>query len=185
MDKNKSFTLIELIIVVVIIALFSGLLLANYNNFAQEKKLETEANKLVAVLELAKKKANAGDRTAVIGSCLGDLTGYRVRLDNVSRGSSKYTLRMICSENPTNPPLATYILPTDFEISKTDPSIPDRIIYFHFNTLNSGVTTNNDDPLVNQIFSIWLKNDTLGKCQKISVDEITELITVEKNDTCT
>jgi len=61
MLNKKSFTLIELLIVVTVIGLFSGLSIAYYNNFTNEKKLEAGADQVYNVLELAKKKTSSGD----------------------------------------------------------------------------------------------------------------------------
>ena len=61
MDKSKGFTLIELIVVMGILSIFSGIFLARYNENASQLKLKNEAKKLIDVLELAKKKALNGD----------------------------------------------------------------------------------------------------------------------------
>ena len=81
MKISNAFTLIELLIVVTIIGLFSGLSLAYYNNFGEQAKLKEETRKLVDVLELAKKKADAGDTPT---SCGSGFSGYQVTVNNNS-----------------------------------------------------------------------------------------------------
>lgn len=108
MVRNKflnGFTLIEIIIVVAIIILFSGLSLVYYNNFNEQTKLKEEARKLVDVLELAKKKASSGDTPT---SCEGGFNGYRVDVN-----ANSYSLSSCCGGicNTTSP-VTTYNLPT-------------------------------------------------------------------------
>ncbi len=106
---NHSFTLIELLIVVVTILIFSGFSLAFYNRFTEEKKLEDEARKLVNVLELAKKKASASD----VGnySC-NNFSGYRVSIQSTS-----YRFILCCSEDCNiNYPIQNYNLSSNMQI---------------------------------------------------------------------
>lgn len=66
-SSTNGFTLVELIVVTVIIALFSSLALASINAFTNEKHLSNETKKIMTILELAKSKSNSGDR-ALCGS---------------------------------------------------------------------------------------------------------------------
>lgn len=63
-----GFTLIELIIVTVIIALFASMSLATINRFTSEKQLENESKKIISVLELIKTKTNAADATLCLSN---------------------------------------------------------------------------------------------------------------------
>lgn len=85
---SKSFSLLELIIVISIVLLFSGLLLAQYGNFIEQSRLKTEANKLREVLELAKKKTTARE---IVGTCITGFNGYKVDVQ-----PSGYTLLSCC-----------------------------------------------------------------------------------------
>ncbi len=93
MDKNKimnksGFSLVEILIVVTIIIIFSGLTLASYNHYNQKKELEATAQKISDILELAKKKAITGGQT-----CSDILRGYQVKfLDATS-----YELDEVCT----------------------------------------------------------------------------------------
>lgn len=63
MDKNnkRGYTLVEILIVITIIAFFSGLSIAAFNIVSNQKLLEGETRKFVEILELAKKKTLSGD----------------------------------------------------------------------------------------------------------------------------
>ena len=90
MEANKrAFTLLELLVSIAVILLFSALTLAYYNRQTAAKKLVEDADNLVDVLELAKKKAISGD----IGSeesC--DFKGYSVTFSGTT-----YTLKLMCT----------------------------------------------------------------------------------------
>lgn len=58
--KKRSFTLIEILISITIVILFSGITLAYYNNFTEDQKLKSESKRLISVLALARKSASAG-----------------------------------------------------------------------------------------------------------------------------
>lgn len=62
----QGFTLIELIVVTVIIALFSSISLSTINQYTNEKQLKNETKKVMTILELTKSKTNSADRS----SCL-------------------------------------------------------------------------------------------------------------------
>ena len=70
--------MLELIIVITIVLLFSGLLLAQYGNFIEQSRLKTEAKKLRDILELAKKKTNVKEGT----TCLIGFEGYEISVRN-------------------------------------------------------------------------------------------------------
>ncbi len=102
MYKSKDgFTLIELIVVVLIMAIVTGMTLAVFSNFTEDRKLTKEVEKLRDVLELAKKKATDSE---IVGDCK-KFSGYRV-----SVGSSSYTLNILCS--PVPPTLVSNLVQT-------------------------------------------------------------------------
>ncbi len=87
-NQKKGFTLIELIIVVATVLLFSGLLLTQYGNFIEQARLKNEANKLKDILELAKKKTTEKE---IIGTCISGFDGYLVNI-----ASNGYVLSFCC-----------------------------------------------------------------------------------------
>lgn len=78
---NRSFTLIEILVTVTIILLFTGLSIPRYNTYTQQLKLKSEAEQIADVIELAKKKAISSELYDL--NCT-DFTGYRVTLNNTS-----------------------------------------------------------------------------------------------------
>lgn len=108
--NKKSFTLIELIIVVGIITIFTGISLASYNTFNDQAKLKTETQKFADILELAKKKAASSDSPV---AC--QLTSYKV----IAGASSSYTFQRCCVTSGCST-LSTYnISPLIFATNKT------------------------------------------------------------------
>lgn len=97
---RSGYTLVELIIVITIILLFSGLLLPQYNNYIEQSKLKTGAQKLADVLSLAKKKTMAKD---TINTCVNNFTGYQVMLDQ-----NQYVLYYCCAGNCSFSTINTY-----------------------------------------------------------------------------
>ncbi|MFN4212441.1 MAG: Tfp pilus assembly protein FimT/FimU [Microgenomates group bacterium] len=153
---KNSFTLIELLLVITIISLGIGTGLAMYNSFTEEKKLEMETQKLVDVLELAKKKASSGD----IGSYdCSNFSGYRVNIQSLS-----YQLLLCCSQSCTpNYLIQNYNFQTNISaIIGTG--------FIQFKPLTAALTS----PV-----TIQIKNLTINKCRQIniSVSGVIESIT--------
>ncbi|OGK17047.1 hypothetical protein A2774_01305 [Candidatus Roizmanbacteria bacterium RIFCSPHIGHO2_01_FULL_39_12c] len=94
--NNLGYTLIEILIVSSIIVIFSGILLASYNNFTQIKNLEQEVSFLADTLSLAKSKTQAAD---IELACSGveEFGGYTVELD-----SSGYVMKQCCRDAISN-----------------------------------------------------------------------------------
>lgn len=109
MAKNRDgFTLVEILIVLIVIGLFAGISLAYINTFSAKKGLETEMNKLTAILETAQKKAISGESCA-------SYTGYQV-----SMTSSSYTLYKCCGAcTGAGNQIMTYSFPTGYSVTNT------------------------------------------------------------------
>lgn len=88
--KKASFTIIELIITVTFIMLFTSFSIGAYNQFSEQKKLEAATRKLSTVLELARAKTIAGDASLCgIQSGTPKVVSYSV--DVVNGGEFKMT----------------------------------------------------------------------------------------------
>jgi len=145
---SKSFTLIELLVTTTIILIFGGLSLAYYNNFTQEKSLKKETQKLVSIIELAKKKANSGEVQNCSSFC-----GYQFSVN-----SNFYAVNICCAcdsngncANPT--PIITYSLPSNINFLNSFTTM--------FKPLSPVVTPG----------SVQLKNNNITKCQQISINQ--------------
>lgn len=107
---SRGYTLLELIIVIAVIAVLSGLTVTSYNTFNEEKKLDTQAKNFIAVLDLAHDKAASAD---LYDSGCTDFRGYRVSITS----SSAYSFNFVCGGSPTL--IQSYTLPlgTAFNVS--------------------------------------------------------------------
>ncbi|MEK7597609.1 MAG: hypothetical protein AAB441_03100 [Patescibacteria group bacterium] len=157
---KKSFTLIELIVVISISIIFLGLVLPRYNDYSGQLKLRNEAKKLIDVLELAKKKALSADLIPTPGApktfCT-DFTGYQITLSPPGSYSLKYCCDSVCTTN-----INTYTLNTNNTI--VSPASSTNLI---FTPLMSGVNLT--------VGSIRLKNSAISgtnQCIDISVSPI-------------
>ncbi len=141
---HKGYSFIEILVVVSVIAVLSGLSLATYNNFTQQQNLDKEAKRLVDVLEIAKKKADAPDSAI---TCTGTFLGYSV---NVLAGS--YQVQYHCSSSDTSlSPAITYTFPSGFSAINTG--------IVNFLLLTGGA---------NNIF-FTLRNSNISRCINITV----------------
>ena len=58
--RRQGFTLIEVLIVVLIIALLSGLLISNFNNFSRQKDFQNAAEEMLANIRLIQNNVLSG-----------------------------------------------------------------------------------------------------------------------------
>ena len=101
MVKNKKgLTLIETLIVTTIIAIVSGLSLAQFRNVDKSRQVQGEAEKLADMLELASKKALAGEGLDLNNpNCSGTETGYRIEFPTSTQGEQQVELKIYCTVN--------------------------------------------------------------------------------------
>lgn len=143
---KSAFSLIELLIVSVIIGLFSGFMIANYQTFPEQKKLDSDVQKVVNVLELAKKKTLAADLSP---GCSGNYLGYRVTI-----APSDYRLYIRCS---------TVFLVQSYSYSSTSLSAKGSTTV-DFKPLNAGVTQTGSP--------ITIKHQGMRKCLDITISQV-------------
>ena len=141
---KKSFTIIELLVVISITLIFIGITLAQYNTYTEQTKLKNEAKKLVDVIELAKKKALSAD---LFDRNCTNFSGYRVVIS-----SGSYLLSFGCALAYST--VQNYNLTTNI-------------------TVTTGTGNYNFSPLmINPSFisnTIRFKNSVISKCVDISV----------------
>ncbi|NMB83757.1 hypothetical protein GYA28_00530 [Candidatus Roizmanbacteria bacterium] len=149
--NNDSFTLIEIVLVIFIITLFSGMSLAYYNNYTEEQKLKAETEKIIDVLELVKKKAVSGDLS---GQNCTNFLGYQVAFT-----SNQYSFKLMCEPDCGGTDCDLYenyfSLPTSLSLTSDNGSIL-------FKPLSNGVN-------ISSVNNITVTNNRLSKCKKISV----------------
>lgn len=60
-SREKSFTMIELIVVITLILLFTGFSIGYYNQYTEQKKLESGGRRVSTILDLTRAKTISGD----------------------------------------------------------------------------------------------------------------------------
>lgn len=112
MKSTHGFTFIELIVVVAVIIVSTGISMGSYNNFSQRQQLVTDAQKMVDVLDLARKKSIASD-TATF-TCA-DFQGYLVSVN-----ASNYSLNLCCGNSCSpNIPINSYGFNQSIDVTTT------------------------------------------------------------------
>jgi len=153
----KSFTLIELLITTTIIFVFSTLSLAYYNNFNQYQILKKEARQLVNTLELAKKKAGAGDLSNQV--CEDGFNGYQVNITTTG-----YSLWLVCGGTPGQSAIFSYNFPSN------NISVSSGAGQYNFRELN-----------INSSYgTIRIKNSAIAKCLDVTIS-FAGIITLSDN----
>ncbi|OGK31035.1 hypothetical protein A3F29_03205 [Candidatus Roizmanbacteria bacterium RIFCSPHIGHO2_12_FULL_33_9] len=157
---KKGFTLFELLIVLGIISILSGVGFSYYNKYSETKKLESEAKKMANALFLASKKSSSGDQA----SC-SDLTGYRIYLSS-SGNQWNYIMQrccgggLACSEELTD--ITTYELPQN--ITVVSPSTSTIL----FKKLGQGAIIDSNELI--ELSTIRMKNNSLDSKNCIDIN---------------
>ncbi len=159
---KKAYTLIELLITISIIIIFSGISIAYYNNFTEEKKLENETQKLVDVLDLAKKKAAGAEDSSLCPNSGGPFgsqygyTGYRVNIF-----SNSYSLSRCCTTATSNSCAQPQLI-------NTYNNIPSNIT---FTSSQSNIQFKQLTSVINSstLITITVRNTNLNKCRQITI----------------
>ncbi len=149
--KNFGFTLIETIILVGIIAIFSGIAFAYYSQFSQKNKLETQVVQLEDLLHLAQKKSMTSDLYDLTCTNFG---GYQIKFV----GDQQYEFYFCCEANcNTNTLINTYYL-----------SPPITFSYSPLSTILFKPLTGQID----QVVTITFKDSNLNKCFQIIIEQL-------------
>jgi prepilin-type N-terminal cleavage/methylation domain-containing protein len=136
MDKSKTyrhgFTFIEVMIAISIITILSTVSLASYGLFNQRKKLDSSADQFKQVLELAKKKAVASDKSGLVSGGVDystcNLPSMKV---NITSASSYVLTANVCDNTGVCPltsgcldiPITTYTTDAPILISPASGTI--------------------------------------------------------------
>lgn len=161
---QRAYSLLEILLVVFIIAVFSGMALPYFNNSTNNKKLEQEAKRLIDVIELAKAKASAGESD--IPGCE-IFRGYRILFDNPP---TQYRLRTCCS-NFANPAILCSFSVDKFYKVQTgmsytfSPNLATPNNFIHFSNIKHGTTLTSSGV-------IKITNASINKCIPITVDPL-------------
>lgn len=164
---NHGYTLVEIIVILGIIAIVSGFGIATYNSYNEQLILRNQAKKIANIIELAKKKAVAGDLSQQ--ALCETFQGYIVEINDASFGKN-VVLDIKCSGSRNR--INTY--PLDNNITSTDG-------FMNFFPLGS-VFLGNDDPTY--VLPIKLRNSKIGQCITVSVTSIGIVTTDDNLSSC-
>ncbi len=148
--KKKGFTLVELLVVATIIISLTGISLAWYSNFSEDKELDKQIQDFIQVIEMAKNKAYAGD-ASVCGNSEGitpQLKEYNIVVD-----SSAVRANPICTGIPTG-----YVYPIEGHAVFLTPTM--KISFGAFGKLNG-----------NKSLCIPIQNTVSNKCKYVNINE--------------
>lgn len=145
---KNGFSLIELLLAVVVIGMFSGMSIATYNSFNEQKKLETDTKKFESLVELVRKKAITGEYY----SCSGSLQSYSISFSAAIDSPNAYVFNANCN---TINQLASYTLSPNVVFS----SLSTNEIVFPL--LKGGI--------VGSQVSITIKNTSISKCYQLII----------------
>jgi prepilin-type N-terminal cleavage/methylation domain-containing protein len=145
-----GYTLLEIIVVVTIISLFTALSIGYYRNFDEQKKLDGDVKQFIDVLNLAANKANSGDLNPN-PNCT-DFQGYSVLISS----TTSYSLEFNCGDVYTE--VQAYNLKSNISFTGTDANIL-------FKPLTGGTN------LIRQA-SVTFTNNATGKCKKILINPL-------------
>src|SRR4030067_2551179 len=155
MDKSNrqylsSFTLIEILVVITIVILVTGMTIAAFSNYNQESQLKKETQRLVDVLNLGRGKAQTSD---INFACSGsdEFGGYRVALLDINLYD--YAFSQCCRDTSSkvisvcDSPMQTYKLPKHIALTADSNAVD-------FYPLSEGAKQ----------VTITLKNSSINKC---------------------
>ncbi len=111
-SQSHGFTLIEIVVSVAILALLSGLFIANYNGFSNSQTVQQTASDVIANLQSARTMASSGLKPAGCNT----LVGYIVNFSN-----SSYTVQASCQSGLVGG-INTYTLPMGVTFASPTPN---------------------------------------------------------------
>ncbi len=146
-NQKKSFTVIEILVILVIISsLFLGGIV-NYQNFNQQQKLKNEAKKFAEVFDLTKKRAISSQ---LYNQSCTNFNGYRIFI-NLS--GNQYQVQFGCNNSYLN--IQTYDLPTNIVFVIGNNS------FFNFPPMGVNININ--------VNNLRIKNLLINQCLNISI----------------
>src|SRR3990167_98954 len=152
-EREKSFSLVEILVVVSIILLFTGFSIANYSNFNQESILKKEVQKFIDVLSLVKTKAVTADIDILTDCGADEFVGYRIEIND-----SSYNFKQSCRDVDTKiistfgTAIQSYNFPANISKISGESSVD-------FYPLSAGASR----------ATVTIKNNSISKCIEISI----------------
>ncbi len=159
---KSSFSLIELIIVVVLIVMLSGWTIAHFNTLTAEEELSKEAKRFTDILDLARKKTLSGDSSMCLSVPQPKSSGFNVSITD----ENSYQLVPNCEAG--TPDTITY----DMSGHVAFTSYPQLIEYRPYMQVEEK--------------KIILKETNINKCLEVEIESAgtTELLNCDTCDSC-
>ncbi len=146
--------MIEILVVVIIIPIITGIAISNFNKQTQEVILEKQAEAIIDALELTKRKSLATDLGLYAGACP-NFGGYRITFTPASPYTG-YSMN-ICCGGVCNSGVATYTIKTGLTVTISGPNP------IQFKALDPGTTA-----AVNTVITV--RNPvSISKCISITI----------------
>lgn len=147
MDKNnRSFTLVEILVVSAITILLSGFSLAMFSSYKDDRLLTTQASRFSQMVELARDKATAGDTGLCSDSATAYVNGYTVQVN-----PTEMQLIPNCDTEPT---------PIKYAIEKNIVFVtPSFTLQF------------DSQKYAGSAVAVPIKNTSTNKCKLVTIDE--------------
>jgi len=169
MMRVRGFSLIELLIVIVIIALAAGVGVANFRDFSRRQDVDNFARILVGDLRTAQTNASGG---RIITGCTGQFLGYQVSFtaSAVAGGGRSTSYSLIAACQTTSATVKTVTLPTGvfLTINRTPTA---GVITILFHPLEMGT----DIPQGNQVTLTVANSPTTARTQDITISSTGEI----------
>ncbi len=148
--SRPGFTMIELLVIVSFIVMFSGYSISYYHQFTEGKKLENASKKISTILDLVRVKSTSGDSSMCTGG-----SGVTPMLNYYSFevvDSTSYRMRPYCAEGTPKP--VTYSTERNIEFpTRPPPAAPFAVVTFFPVTGGSSCSY------------VYIKNTSLNKCR--------------------
>lgn len=153
--NSSGYSLIEVIIVITIIVLFTGMGIAGYTRFNDQRIVDAESKKILNLLETARSKAMTKDIDSQdVSAC--DFEGYRVII-NTTAMARTYSLLIKC--NGTTSLARTISMSESLTVSTT----PQNPLSIDFAVATGSVPNCETDCMIS------INNTNIGRCKLITV----------------
>lgn len=155
--KNYGYSLVEIIIVVTIIVLFTGLGVASYSRFTAQQEVDGETNVILNLLETARSKSINRDLDQKSFLNCEPFGGYKLKIDKTTQ---KYLLSVQCGADGNYDAIRSFPMKATVGINA-----PVAEITFE-------PDTGNVSSCADQNCIITIDNVTADRCKQITIPNI-------------
>lgn len=111
----RGFTLIEVLIVIVIISILTGVLIANFNNFISQRAFQNDAEEMLANIRLIQNNVLTGVNDCADSPPYTTWSGWYIKVDEgMPGGTTSYKTAELCYDPNTSTYQAKHLIETKF-----------------------------------------------------------------------